>query len=90
MSILSKILLLSDIDTKFEKNSFEEIDKSWWHEYYSTEEHKKAYKDQSEVWKKLQESKAPSKCILPLTVRDPRVVLPKKKEALSILIRGKY
>ncbi|MPC47197.1 Ribonucleases P/MRP protein subunit POP1 [Portunus trituberculatus] len=57
-----------------------EVKEAWWRHYYREEGRLQSHQKQVAAWKQLAScSHPPGKVVLPLTVRDPRVMLPTKK-----------
>ena len=64
----------------------------WWKEYYSGNEMVDRHTAQVEAWTKVRNCSspavAPPHCVLGLTVRDPRLLLPPKRNKISTLGSG--
>ncbi|XP_063968428.1 ribonucleases P/MRP protein subunit POP1-like isoform X2 [Lytechinus pictus] len=60
----------------------------WWEKYYRDESHLETFKQQATTWKKFSElqstSEIPTNAVISLVVRDPRVVLPKKRTKIMV------
>ncbi|XP_071540386.1 ribonucleases P/MRP protein subunit POP1 isoform X2 [Panulirus ornatus] len=55
------------------------LNQPWWKQYYHSTESVLCHQQQVDTWKKIASSPLLPRVILPLTVRDPRVTLPRKK-----------
>lgn len=56
---------------------------SWCKDYYCEEDKLQCHKAQVEAWRRLTGSNLKKRMVLPLTVRDPRATLPKKKAPIQ-------
>ncbi|GFR72813.1 ribonucleases P/MRP protein subunit POP1-like [Elysia marginata] len=92
--ILAETLKLADTEiSKVSSSERQEVVENpkrksfWWKNYYSSADMKQRFAKQSELWSKVSKcqspSEAPPNCILALTVRDPRLLLPPKKNKVK-------
>lgn len=69
-------------------------DRPWWKNFYSFHRNMESFKEQGDLWSKLRmchsPAEAPSDCVLALTVRDPRLLLPPKRDKVSTVNSGKW
>ncbi|XP_064624406.1 ribonucleases P/MRP protein subunit POP1-like [Lineus longissimus] len=77
--ILADLLSIADVDSA----AGGEPDAKWWEHYYSKTANYQHHDLQSGMWDLMKLARTPSDCfsnaVIALTVRDPRVLLPKKK-----------
>ncbi|XP_068211300.1 ribonucleases P/MRP protein subunit POP1 [Palaemon carinicauda] len=76
-------LLVGNIDNSSEPSDEDRINTSWWKDYYQDEDKIEFHKSQVEAWNGLTTSNLKKRMVLPLTVRDPRITLPKKKTPIQ-------
>uniref|UniRef100_A0A2C9JKD4 Uncharacterized protein n=1 Tax=Biomphalaria glabrata TaxID=6526 RepID=A0A2C9JKD4_BIOGL len=66
--------------------------RQWWKGYYKKENALNVISDQSQVWEQLikchSPGEAPNNCVIGLTVRDPRLLLPPKRTKVSVINSG--
>ena len=65
-------------------------DKCWWRDYYNDEAKTNCHQNQAAAFKKLSYSHLEKRTVLPLTIRDPRMTLPKKKTPIIKESKGNY
>ena len=79
VSILKKVFLSSSLESKLDESLL------WWQDYFP-DETRKLFHRNNELWDTLKPaSKFDSNFLLPLIVRDPRLLLPTKQQKLSPL-----
>uniref|UniRef100_A0A2P2I215 Ribonucleases P/MRP protein subunit POP1-like n=1 Tax=Hirondellea gigas TaxID=1518452 RepID=A0A2P2I215_9CRUS len=54
----------------------------WWQQFYSSKERKDAYQANTNAWMDLKGKTVTADTVLPLLVRDPRVMMPRKREKI--------
>ena len=96
--VLAETLQMAGTESvSFSKEKVEEslkIEAMWWKKFYSSADNKRTFLRQSELWQKIAKCQspceAPPNCVLALTVRDPRLMLPPKKNKVKVTNAGKY
>ncbi|XP_076063653.1 POP1 ribonuclease P/MRP subunit [Oratosquilla oratoria] len=77
-SVMSSAFRLATLEF-MKGGDLEDVPYNWWQNYYAHEDACQAYRSQEAAWKKFVSCPPPPKVILPLTLRDPRLTLAKKK-----------
>ncbi|XP_077984492.1 ribonucleases P/MRP protein subunit POP1-like [Glandiceps talaboti] len=89
-SLLLEILKSADGDGKSggEGDLNDKEDLKWWETHYKNQSEKEVHGEQSRLWQLLggvqRCSELPPNCVIGLTVRDPRVLLPLKKMKVDL------
>ncbi|GFO09978.1 ribonucleases p/mrp protein subunit pop1-like [Plakobranchus ocellatus] len=93
--VLAETLKLANIETTLSSSPAPgEADESlhlkavWWKEYYSSNANKGHFLKQCDLWSKISKcqspSEAPPNTVLALTVKDPRLMLPPKRNKVNL------
>ncbi|RUS90150.1 hypothetical protein EGW08_002117 [Elysia chlorotica] len=94
--VLAETLQIADTEVlSFSPEKVEESKKNktmWWKNFFSSSDNKKMLVQQSQVWQKIAKCQspceAPPNCVIALTVRDPRLMLPPKKNKVQVANAG--
>ncbi|XP_072016978.1 ribonucleases P/MRP protein subunit POP1-like [Amphiura filiformis] len=86
--ILLDALQAADVVSMPTDSSSSTSDETWWEKFYSKAENTESHKEQQSTWQKLQAVQSSSelnpRCVMALTVRDPRILIPQKRTKVMV------
>lgn len=89
-TILSDLLKLADVTVQTTTNTKDK----WWDAYYGDEMRAEVHGKQGALWDAMRRVQSPAelsaRCVMGLTVRDPRLFLPEKKTKVPQYTKSKY
>ncbi|KAH9488832.1 hypothetical protein Btru_058724 [Bulinus truncatus] len=87
----SRLQTAQDRDNDAENNDIT-VQNQWWKTYFRSESALSSVKEQTLVWEKLMKchspGEAPPNCVIGLTLKDPRLLLPPKRSKVSVINSG--